>query len=933
MDIESLLTGENAWFVEQQYLAWTDDPGSVGAEWQSLFEGFGPPPDQGALNGAPHLSARSIFNPRGTGASTGVAARAAALRQARTVQLINAYRVRGHMLADIDPLKHLERTEHPELTPAWWGLDDADLDQPVSGSFMHGVADTTTPREILAALRTAWCGSIGAEFMNIQDQEQKSWVIELLETLPQRQVLDHDAQLRVLGKLCDAEGFEQFLHARFPGTKRFSLEGAETLIPLLDVLIEESAAAGVRELIIGMAHRGRLNVLANTLEKPVQLIVGEFEDAGGTTQGSGDVKYHLGYSADTTTLRGDPIHLSLTFNPSHLEAVDPVVEGRTRAKQDRHRDADLSRAMPLLLHGDSAFSGQGLVAEVLNLSELEGYKTGGTVHVIVNNQIGFTTPPKESRSTPYATDVARMLAIPILHVNGEDPVAVAAVVQLAVAWRQRYHRDVIVDMYCYRKYGHNEGDEPSFTQPLIYDFIRSKPSPRQAYARRMVELGHITQDEADRIYAESRSRMAAPLTPDDMLEPSGPMINPQKELWRKYVAGKLSDPADTGFDLEMLQDLLVKANTLPADFNAHPKIKRLLKQRLAVAHGERPVDWAMAEQAAYATLVVDGHPVRLSGQDCGRGTFSHRHAVFADIKTGQEIYPVQHLWKDQATFTVVDSSLSEAGVLGFEFGYSLDYPEALVMWEAQFGDFANGAQVIIDQFITSTHQKWNRLSGLVMLLPHGYEGQGPEHSSARPERYLLACAEDNLQVANVTTPANLFHLLRRQAIRHARRPLVVFTPKSLLRHSECVSSLVELAEGRFQEVIWEHEDLDAERVQRIVYCSGKVYYDLLAERRDRAEERVALIRVEQWYPFPFQALARGLAEYPRAEIVWCQEEPRNMGPWPVFCDWIRETMPADRQPIYVGRKPAAAPATGSSKVHKAEQAALVAAALDLESSP
>jgi 2-oxoglutarate dehydrogenase E1 component len=931
MDIDSLLTGENAWFVDQKYQAWTQDPSSVTADWRGLFAGFGPAPEESGQVAPP--STRSIFNPRGTGPGTGQTARAAAMRQARTVQLINAYRVRGHMLADIDPLKHLERTEHPELTPEWWGLQEADMDLPVSGEFLHGSPEQTTPRQILAALRTAWCGSIGAECMNIQSQEQKFWVIEQLENLPGRTVIDKDEELWILGKLCDAEGFEQYLHARFPGTKRFSLEGAETLIPLLSVLIEEAAGSGVREIVIGMAHRGRLNVLANILEKPVQLIVSEFEDSGGTTQGSGDVKYHLGYSAETVTRRGDPIHLSLTFNPSHLEAVDPVVEGRVRAKQDRHGDTEHVRVMPLLLHGDSAFSGQGLVAEVLNLSELDGYRTGGTIHVIVNNQIGFTTPPRESRSTPYATDVARMLAIPIFHVNGEDPVAVAAVVQVAVAWRQRFHRDVVIDMYCYRKYGHNEGDEPSFTQPLIYKFIRSKPSPRQAYARRMVELGHITQAEADRIFAESRSRMAAPLTFDDRVERGGEMINPLKEIWHKHTRGKLSDVADTGFDLGLLQDLLEKVNTLPEDFNAHPKIRRLLKQRLAIARGQRPVDWAVAEQAVYATLVVDGHPVRLSGQDCGRGTFSHRHAVFADIETGREIYPIQHLWRDQANFRVVDSSLSEAGVLGFEFGYSLDYPEALVMWEAQFGDFANGAQVIIDQFITSTHTKWNRLSGLVMLLPHGYEGQGPEHSSAHPERYLLACAEDNMQVANVTTPANFFHLLRRQVIRHARRPLVVLTPKSLLRHPECVSTLEELANGAFQEVIGEPEALDESRVRRAVFCSGKIYYDLIRARREKRQDRVAIIRVEQWYPFPFDELVAEFDRYPGAEVVWCQEEPRNMGPWPVFCDWLRELLPRDRQPRYVGRVPSAAPATGSSKVHKAEQAAIVDAALDLEISP
>jgi 2-oxoglutarate dehydrogenase E1 component len=922
---DTLLTGENAAFLDLQYTAWLADPSSVGADWRKLFESWDRPTN-GAVPRLPEPRARSIF---AGGSPVVVQAEPnldAARRQAKVVALVNAYRVRGHMAADIDPLGLAGRVGSPELDPAFFDLTEAELDQPVASRPIYGEPEVSTPRRILDRLRRAYCGSIGAEFMNIQDIVQRRWVQERLETLPERRVLDKDAARRMLRKLSDAESFERMLHNRFPGTKRFSIEGGETLVPLLDQLLAEAGAHGVKEIVLGMAHRGRLNVLANFMGKPVHEIVKEFQDVkAGSFQGSGDVKYHLGYSNDATTSRGDVVHLSLTPNPSHLEAVDPVVEGRVRAKQDRAGDTDRVVAMPVLLHGDAAFAGQGLVAEVLNLSDLKGYRTGGTIHVVVNNQIGFTTAPLESRSTPYATDVARMLAIPIFHVNGEDPEAVAAVTRMAVEWRQTFHRDVVVDMYCFRKHGHNEGDEPSFTQPLMYDEIRKRPTPREMCARRLVASGLVAEAEVSAILNESRDAI------DRQSEsPAEPPVSksPLKDLWAEWGQQTGATEIDTTWPVEKLRELLIRANTLPEGLKAHNKVQRVLAQRLEMIRGERPMDWAVGEQAAYATLVTEGVRVRVSGQDSGRGTFTHRHAVITDVETEAEYFPLQHLAPDQAPFHVIDSSLSEAGVLGFEFGYSWDYPDALVIWEAQFGDFANGAQVIIDQFIAAAEQKWNRYSGLVMFLPHGYEGQGPEHSSARLERFLQLCAEDNMQVANVTTPANIYHLLRRQALRKLRKPLVVMTPKSLLRHQDAVSTVEELANGRFQRVIPEIEPLDPAQVKRVVLCSGKVYYDLLAERRKRNEQRVALVRVEQLYPFPADAIREALAPFQReSEILWCQEEPRNMGAWPMFDEWLEEA--TEGRPRYVGRKASASPATGSQKKHAAEHEKLLSEALSL----
>ena len=932
--MDSLLTGANAALLDDLYQRWLADPHSVEPEWAELFAAQEAP--NGGHYQAPGPNRTSIFNPgsRSRRAASEADVMEAAQRQAKVAQLINAYRVRGHFLADIDPLERADRQRHPELTLQYWGLGDGDLDAAVHSEPIYGEPRISSLRRVLARLEKTYCGSFGVEYMNIDDIEQKQWVARRLETLyDEGPVLTPDEERRVLEKLSDAEGFERLIHTRFPGTKRFSLEGGETLIPLLDDLVEDSAEQGVREIIIGMAHRGRLSTMVNILGKPAEMVIAEFQDVQQDFTGSGDVKYHLGYSRDHRTRRGHDIHLNLAFNPSHLEAVDPVVEGRVRAKQDRfefeqEESTDVRKlCMPLLIHGDAAFAGQGLVAETLQLSELEASQTGGTVHVIVNNQIGFTTSPRDARSTTYASGMARMLGIPIFHVNGEDPEAVAAVTRLAVEWRQRYHRDVVIDMYCFRKYGHNEGDEPSFTQPLLYETIRAHPSPRDVYARHLIEKGTLTRDECDAIIGRSRERLENPqLVGHDSY--IGMPTSPMGQLWSKFAKGD-KDP-DTGFDKDQLHRLLTRANTLPEDLHAHRKIQRLLKSRLEIVNGESPVDWAVAEQAAYATLVSTGTPVRLSGQDCGRGTFSHRHAVLTDIRNGAEYVPLNELQDDQAPFRVYDSMLSEAAVLGFEFGYSLDYPEALVLWEAQFGDFANGAQVMIDQFIVATEQKWNRFSGLVMLLPHGYEGQGPEHSSARIERYLMLCAEENIVLANCTNPANFFHLLRRQALRGIRKPLIVFTPKSLLRHPECVSTLDDLANGHFDAVIGDPVKLTKKRVKRVVLCQGKVAFELFAQRRELGTKNVAVVRVEELYPFPSARILEEVERYGDVEVVWCQEEPRNMGVWPVYCDWLRELLPADHQPRYVGRAPAASPATGSTGKARRAQAALIQEALTVK---
>ncbi|RME20573.1 MAG: 2-oxoglutarate dehydrogenase E1 component [Deltaproteobacteria bacterium] len=925
-----LLSGDNAAWVDAQYRAWLADPGAVDPAWARLFEQHVPPADPRA-GMAPAPDLRSIFAPGGgQGGCDPSAVMEAAERQAKVMLLVNAFRVRGHTEANIDPLGRRDTRPHPELTLEYYGLGPEDLDVPVSGRGIFGVPPVTTLRHIITRMRKAYCGGFGVEFMNIGDPRRKAWLQERFETVQDRRVMSKAQCLKALRQMADAQHFEAMLHRRFPGTKRFSLEGAETLIPLLDDLIEALVPRGIEMIVLGMAHRGRLNVLANIVDKPVPDILAEFEDR--PTQrfsGSGDVKYHLGYTHEHTTSSGQQVVLSLTFNPSHLEAVDPVVEGRCRAVQDRRGDTEHARSLPILIHGDAAFAGQGLVAETLNLSGLRGYRTGGTIHVIVNNQIGFTTAPSDARSTDYCTDVARMLQVPIFHVNGEDPDAVATVAAIAAEWRQTFRSDCVIDMYCYRKYGHNEGDEPSFTQPLLYDLIRNRPTPLEVYAETIARrYDDIDESEIAAVIEDSRQRLEEILN-----QPAPPVVDSYQgnaetslgRVWSAYRQGAtVHDPVDTTVDRERLVELLQKANTLPDGFHAHRKIQRLLAQRREMARGERPVDWAVGEQAAYATLVAEGHPVRLSGQDSGRGTFSHRHAVLTDVKTGEEYVPLCHLDPGQARFQVYDSMLSEAGVLGFEFGYTLDYPETLVLWEAQFGDFANGAQIIIDNFIMATEQKWDRCSGLVMLLPHGYEGQGPEHSSARLERFLQLCAEENIVVANCTTPANFFHLLRRQVLWRLRKPLIHLSPKSLLRHPRCTSTLDELASGRFRRVL-EDPDVPPEQASRLIFCSGKVFYDLQDARGERRD--VSIARLEQLYPFPadrVQELVRRAGA--GTEIVWCQEEPRNMGAWPMMDEWMTDAL--GERPTYAGRPPAASPATGSPRKHRQEQAALLEAALE-----
>ena len=929
--LDSLLTGDNAAYVDSLFQSWQADPTSVTADWAELFAGAAGASTAPVQLG-PALPARSVFNSGGQAASaTQADVLAAARRQTGVAQLINAYRVRGHREAQIDPLGFQVPESHPELTLEFYGLTEADLDLTVSGRPLFGVPEFTTLRTVIDRCRKAYCGGFGVEFMNIGDIHKKQWLQRRLETLQNAPILNRDQEIQALRMLSDAENFERLLHNRFPGTKRFSVEGAETLVPLLDSLLGAARHQGVDEAILGMAHRGRLNVLANIFHKSVRAIVDEFEGGvkGPLANSSGDVKYHLGYSHAYRTRRDQEILISLAFNPSHLEAVNPVVEGRVRARQDRRGEGAESAVMAVLIHGDAAFAGQGIVAETLNLSQLRGYRTGGTIHIIVNNQIGFTTSPEDARSTDYCTDVARMLQVPIFHVNGEDVEAVAAVARLATEWRQTFHQDAIIDLYTYRKHGHNEGDEPSFTQPLLYDAIRRKLTPRAVYARKMVDkLGDLTQEEADRINADSLARL------EDLLreELPDPNVNTSAranviDLWADHLGGTVHDEVDTTFDKQRLIALLTKANELPDSFQAHRKVKRLLKQRMAIVSGERPVDWAVAEQAAYATLVSEGTSVRLSGQDSGRGTFSHRHAALTDIKTGEDYHPLNHLPGAPARFEVFNSILSEASVLGFEYGYGLESPDHLVLWEAQFGDFANGAQIIIDNFIVSGEQKWQRCSGVVMLLPHGYEGQGPEHSSARLERYLQSCAEDNIIVANCTTPASFYHLLRRQARMKVRKPLVVMSPKSLLRHAECVSTIDDLAGGRFEAVLGETDaTIDRSKVRRVVFCSGKTYYELRSARQDRGIGDIALVRLEQLYPFPADAIQSVLADYPdSAEVVWCQEEPRNMGAWPMMDEWFFNAL--GRVPGYAGRPVAAAPATGFPAKHKAQQAKLVDDAL------
>ncbi|HEV8320080.1 MAG TPA: 2-oxoglutarate dehydrogenase E1 component [Myxococcota bacterium] len=903
--------GVNVAFVEELRERAERDPAAVDPSWRRYFDGA-------------------------DGASAGE--RLASLLQERVAHLIDAYRTRGHALADLDPLD-LQPRPLTAFTLEEFGLADSDLDRVFATEDLAG-PPTATLREIVARLQETYCRTIGVEIGHLDEPRLRRWLQERMEATQNHLVLTRADQLRLLTKLTDAELFEQFIHTKYVGAKRFSLEGAESLIPLCDELVETAGRDGVEEIVIGMAHRGRLNVLAHILDKNLREIFAEFDDANPELYiGRGDVKYHLGYSSSRRTAAGAAVHLSLTFNPSHLAWISGVVEGRVRAKQDRRGDAARRRVMPLLIHGDAAFAGQGIIAEVLNLSELEGYRTGGTVHVILNNQIGFTTVPRDARSTPYATDVARMLRIPIFHVNGEDPEAVAQVVRLACDFRQEFGKDVVIDLYCYRKYGHNEGDEPRFTQPVMYKVIDRKPSVREVYVRRLADKGEVTAGEADALAHARREALEQALAESragSFRVESSAMAG----LWAQYRGGLDAEvpEVDTGVPAENLRALMDLMTTVPPGFTPNPKIERLLEQRREMGRGTRPLDWGGAEALAFASLVWDGAPLRLSGQDSRRGTFSHRHSVLYDAETGTPWVPVDAVAAAAAAafpgrkpgrFEPWDSPLSEGAVLGFDYGYSLDYPEALVIWEAQFGDFANAAQVVIDQFISSAEDKWRRLSSLVLLLPHGFEGQGPEHSSARLERFLQLGAEDNMLVVNLTTPAQIFHALRRQVLRPYRKPLVVMSPKSLLRHKAAVSSLDDLARGAFRRVQLDEGGGDPAQVTRVLLCSGKLYFELADERarRGAGAAHVAILRLPQMYPLPEAELARALAPYrDGTPLVWVQEEPWNMGAW----FFLRGRLPAsltDRLPLRAVTRPeSASPATGSQASHKIEQAGLIAEA-------
>ncbi|GAC1464438.1 MAG: 2-oxoglutarate dehydrogenase E1 component [Isosphaeraceae bacterium] len=906
-------TVANRWnldLLEEYYQQWRIDPSTVAESWRSFFEGY--ELGQSQADSSPRSDRESD--------------REGARSQSGVTRLIDAYREIGHYLADLDPLKLTPpRQSHELLEPSAFGLNDDDL----SRVFYNSLTDPphVTLSELIKVLRETYCRKVGVEYMHIRNPQVRQWLQDRMEPIRNRPKFDLRKKRRIILKLNAAELFETFLSTHYVGQKRFSLEGGEMLIPLLDSIIERSSHYGVREIVLGMPHRGRLNVLANILNKPYGMIFAEFEEnLPETVGGDGDVKYHLGFSADHVTTDKHSIHLSLTPNPSHLEAVNPVVEGRMRAKQRRFKDKDRKLGVPILIHGDAAFAGQGLGAETLNLSQLHGYRTGGTIHLVVNNQIGFTTAPIDSRSTRYCTDVAKMVEVPIFHVNGEDPEAVVYVGELALDFRETFGQDVVIDMICYRRHGHNEGDEPAFTQPLMYGKIKDRMSVRELYTESLVMKGELSVEEAETIAETFGEKMQEVY--DEVHNGKVPpkLVQPGfSGNWKGLKAEFSFTPVETGVSAEMLVTIAEKATPSVFPIKLNPKLERVLAtRRNAMLQG--PVDWASAEVFAFGSLMLEKTPVRLSGQDSRRGTFSQRHAVLIDSQTGERFTPLNTLDPgNQAELCVYDSLLSEAAVLGFDYGYSLDEPHMLILWEAQFGDFANGAQVIIDQFIVSAESKWGRSSGLVMLLPHGYEGQGPEHSSARLERFLALCAEDNIQVVNASTPAQYFHVLRRQVRRDFRKPLILMTPKSLLRHKLAVSPLAQFSKGRFLEVI--DDPIDPERVRRVLICSGKVYYDLLAKREQAGQSRaVAIIRLEQFYPWPAEALSSALGRYRSArEWVWVQEESQNMGGWAFVAPRLQELMGNPFQ--YVGRDASASPATGLHHVHDREQEELAEAAI------
>ncbi|WP_417380627.1 2-oxoglutarate dehydrogenase E1 component [Gimesia sp.] len=921
------LSSESLTFVESLYTSYLESPSSVSQEWRDYFSKFSQKMTRSRKPGfGPSFKRHTMFNPPGKQKTEGMDRQTMKIadRQERLDQLIRNYRVRGHILASLDPLGK-KRATPPELMPEFYDFSERDYDRVFSTSTFGGPKQRTL-REMIQWLRNTYCRSIGAQFMHIDSLRVRKWLQNRMESTANFLKFERPESLRILRRLTDSVVFEEFIQKKYVGLKSFSLEGAESLIPLLDLAIEKAGEQGVDEIVFGMAHRGRLNVLTNIMGKKPREIFREYEDSvPEMSVGRGDVKYHLGYSSDWMTESGHNVHLTLCFNPSHLEFVNPVAMGRMRAKQDRWANIDRTKGMVLLIHGDAAFAGEGVVQESLNLSELRGYRTGGTIHVVVNNQIGFTTDPAQSRSSTYATDVAKMLQIPIFHVNGEDPEAVAQVVRLAMDFRKEFHRDVVIDMYCYRRRGHNEGDEPAFTQPLMYDIINKRPSVRDSFLQRMLERKSVTKEDGDRLQDESISHLESELAaarvenyPHTVELPAG--------IWAGYRGGRElpADQIDTGVPEKNLVNLLLKQTEVPEHFTPHKKIQRLLNIRKEMAEGERKIDWGTAEALAFASLLTEGYRIRVSGQDAQRGTFSHRHAVLHDVKTGKKYTPLKHLVGGQGPVEFVNSPLSEAGVLGFDYGYSLDCPDGLIIWEAQFGDFCNAAQVIIDQFIVSAEDKWQRYSGMVMLLPHGFEGQGPEHSSARFERFLQLAAESNIQIAMPTTPDQFFHLLRRQMIRKWRKPLIVMTPKSLLRHRDAVSSFKSMCSGSFIKVIGDTTDLEPAKVKRILLCTGKIYYDLSEHRKQTERDDVAIIRMEQLYPVPKEELEQQLAPFPDGTpVYWVQEEPENMGAWRfMYCRFKGNLF--GRHPLKGVYRPASAsPATGSGRSHQFEQEMLI----------
>ncbi|WP_422071845.1 2-oxoglutarate dehydrogenase E1 component [Tranquillimonas rosea] len=982
----SFMGGQNAAYLEQLYARWANDPAAVDDAWAEFFrtlgddegsvkaEAAGPswaradwpisPNDEliAALDGqwpsaAPAEGAAPVAADDGKAIAEKIAQKAdssqvkvseqaikrAVLDSIRALMLIRAYRIRGHLVADLDPLGMRDKTPHPELDPKSYGFTDQDMDRPIFIDKVLGL-EVASLREILDIVRRTYCGTFALQYMHISDPEQSGWLKERIEGYGKEVTFTEQGRRAILNKMVEAEGFEKFLHVKYMGTKRFGLDGGESLIPAMEQIIKRGGSLGVKEIVIGMPHRGRLSVLANVLGKPYRAIFNEFQ--GGSfkpedVDGSGDVKYHLGASSDRE-FDGNKVHLSLTANPSHLEAVNPVVVGKARAKQDQHNDPQRTAVLPILLHGDAAFAGQGVVAECFGLSGLKGHRTGGTIHIVVNNQIGFTTAPHNSRSSPYPTDIALMVEAPIFHVNGDDPEAVVHAAKVATEFRQKFHKDVVIDMICYRRFGHNEGDEPMFTNPAMYKRIKQQKTTLTRYTDRLVADDLIPEGEIEDIKAQFQSTL------NDEFEASK-TFRPNKADWLDGRWSHLDKEGDkyqrgqTAIAEETFDEVGAALTRVPEDFNVHKTVNRLLDAKRKMFDSGEGFDWATAEALAFGSLLTEGYPVRLSGQDSVRGTFSQRHSAIIDQTSEDRYFPLNNIREGQAKYEAIDSMLSEYAVLGFEYGYSLAEPNALTCWEAQFGDFANGGQIMFDQFISSGEAKWLRMSGLVCLLPHGYEGQGPEHSSARLERFLQQCGQDNWIVANCTTPANYFHILRRQLHRTFRKPLIMMTPKSLLRHKMAVSRREEFVTGSsFHRVLWDDAEkgnsdtqlVSDDKMRRVVLCSGKVYYDLLEKRDEAGIDDVYLMRLEQFYPFPALALSKELQRFPQAEMIWCQEEPKNQGGWNFVepnIEWVLSRTKAEHtRPVYVGRAAAAAPATGLASQHKEQQQALVNQALAIE---